>query len=523
MQKWHRTPRTAGQLGRLLDLGVQPSLGKVDSLGLLANLGVGFSPFGLFADGSQGVWYDPSDLSTLFQNTTGTTPVTAVEQPVRLMLDKSRGALGNLGPELVVNGTFDTDVNGWTASSANATLTWENGAARVVVNPAAFGGIFSSNFTTVVGRTYRLTVTLSDSTGNVASIAAQTSAGSNISSIPNLSNGTWTLYFAATTTSSRIFIGNTNNATSSRLIDNVSVREVPGSHATASADARRPVLSARVNLLDATTTLATQSVTVVAASHTLSFTGTGTITLTGASTAGPLVGTGVGQRVSLAFTPTAGSLTLTVSGTVTDADLRVTNDGVGLPVYQRVTTSTDYDTAGFPRYLTFDGTDDCLFTGNVDFTATDKVTVCAGVRKLSDAGQGVVAELSADIASNNGTFLLAAPDGATDTFGWDSKGTTQVDAVASGVAAPITRVVTGTADIAGDSAIIRLNGTVADTETGDQGSGNYANLPLFIGARNNASARFNGRLHQLVVVNKLLDATTLTQLETFTNQRTAAY
>jgi hypothetical protein len=79
----------------------------------------------------------------------------------------------------------------------------------------------------------------------------------------------------------------------------------------------------RSNLLLNSGTLSTQLVTVTAVAHTLSFTGTGTITLTGVSTAGPLVGTGTGEanRVSLTFTPTAGSLTLTVSGTVTNAQL----------------------------------------------------------------------------------------------------------------------------------------------------------------------------------------------------------
>lgn len=43
----------------------------------------------LFANGEQGVWYDPSDLSTLFQDATGTTPVTSDGDPVGLMLDKS--------------------------------------------------------------------------------------------------------------------------------------------------------------------------------------------------------------------------------------------------------------------------------------------------------------------------------------------------------------------------------------------------------------------------------------------------
>lgn len=42
-----------------------------------------------FASSEQGMWYDPSDLSTMFQDSAGTTPVTAVEQPVGRILDKS--------------------------------------------------------------------------------------------------------------------------------------------------------------------------------------------------------------------------------------------------------------------------------------------------------------------------------------------------------------------------------------------------------------------------------------------------
>jgi len=48
-----------------------------------------FYPASLFAGGIAGAWYDPSDLSTLFQDSAGTTPVTASGQPVGLMLDKS--------------------------------------------------------------------------------------------------------------------------------------------------------------------------------------------------------------------------------------------------------------------------------------------------------------------------------------------------------------------------------------------------------------------------------------------------
>lgn len=43
----------------------------------------------LFADGKQGAWYDPSDLSTMFKDAAGTIPVTTNGDPVGRMLDKS--------------------------------------------------------------------------------------------------------------------------------------------------------------------------------------------------------------------------------------------------------------------------------------------------------------------------------------------------------------------------------------------------------------------------------------------------
>ena len=48
-----------------------------------------FSPLSLFAASEVGVWYDPSDLTTMFQDSAGTTPVTADGQPVGKILDKS--------------------------------------------------------------------------------------------------------------------------------------------------------------------------------------------------------------------------------------------------------------------------------------------------------------------------------------------------------------------------------------------------------------------------------------------------
>lgn len=65
----------------------------------------------------------------------------------------------------------------------------------------------------------------------------------------------------------------------------------------------------RTNLVFPSDIATTQTRTVTATAHTLSFYGTGTVTLSGVAT-GTLNGTGINNKVSLTFTPTAGSLIL---------------------------------------------------------------------------------------------------------------------------------------------------------------------------------------------------------------------
>ncbi len=48
-----------------------------------------FSPLSLFAASEVGAWFDPSDFSTMFQDSAGTIPVTGDGQPVGKILDKS--------------------------------------------------------------------------------------------------------------------------------------------------------------------------------------------------------------------------------------------------------------------------------------------------------------------------------------------------------------------------------------------------------------------------------------------------
>ena len=80
---------------------------------------------------------------------------------------------------------------------------------------------------------------------------------------------------------------------------------------------------------------------------------------------------------------------------------------------------------------------------------------------------------------------------------------------------------TGLGDISGDLATLRINGTQAAQVTGDQGTGNFGNYPLFIGRRNNAALPFNGKDYGIVIVGKAASAGEITDTETWLAARTA--
>lgn len=159
-------------------------------------------------------------------------------------------------------------------------------------------------------------------------------------------------------------------------------------------------------------------------------------------------------------------------------------------------------------YATFDALDDYLQTAAIDFSATDAVTVVVGLRKAQSAAGGMIAELSASSSANNGTFWVFDGVGAVagDGLTWRSKGT--IDRSPSGtVVAPANAVFTGFGDISADTATMRINGTDAGSNGGDQGTGNFGNYALNIGARNAASLFFNGRLYRLLVIGRALTTT----------------
>lgn len=87
-----------------------------------------WSPKALFADGSQGAWYDPSNSSSLFQDVGGTVPVTSDGDPVALIQDLSGNGNHSVQNVAPARPTWRTD----------GTLSWleYDGADDGVVIPA---------------------------------------------------------------------------------------------------------------------------------------------------------------------------------------------------------------------------------------------------------------------------------------------------------------------------------------------------------------------------------------------------
>ncbi|UOF79243.1 putative tail fiber protein [Caudoviricetes sp.] len=102
---------------------------------------------------------------------------------------------------------------------------------------------------------------------------------------------------------------------------------------------------APANMLLNSATLSTQSITTLAQNYILSFKGTGSVTCSGTNTT-VLAGTGASNRVSAVLTCSAGTLTLTVSGTVTEAQVEPVTYQTSPRAYIPTTSAAVYQ----PRY-----------------------------------------------------------------------------------------------------------------------------------------------------------------------------
>lgn len=174
----------------------------------------------LFGNNEQGAWYDPSDLFTMFQDAAGTTPVTAVGQPVGLILDKRLGL--ERGPELFV-APFGVS-GGWTN---NPDGSWS-------ITSGAVNNDFSKNSAAPPGRYVEITYTLV--TNNPLMVY-------EYSNSPVMqSSGTHRAMGVRSADDVGYLLFRVNTAGTTATVSNISVRELPGNHASQATAAKKPLL-----------------------------------------------------------------------------------------------------------------------------------------------------------------------------------------------------------------------------------------------------------------------------------------
>ena len=476
----------AGTAGRLIGLG------KLANYGLLPS----FTPAYLFAAGVDGVWYDPSDFSTMFQDAAGTTPVTAVGQPVGRILDKfGRGnhaynPSGNSANFPVLSARYNYIQNSatpWTQTRSGYTgLTL---TATGAYGPDGATSVYKSVLSSTGAESYcysAVDLTVPANTAVKFSQLVRTTA----------SDYQYVLVKGALAWSNRYAV--LFNASTGAFVR------------------------------------AYTAGTVADTSYYATNFGNGwwqfSITFSTSIASTPEWGCLPSPTDTPALDP---SLDLTTRGDGVKAvylggtDVRVANDALNQPDYQRVNTATNYDTVGFKPYLSFNGVNQWLQTNSIDFTYGDKMFVCAGVRKLSDAAAGILVEIGQGTGSNR--FYVTAPLSAGN-FSFNTKATTDTEYAATGFSAPVSNVLSCAYDMAASTLSSAVNPrvnaavpTLAIIANGPPGTGNYGNYPLYIGARAGTSLWFNGRLYGLVVAGKAASAREIGSTGAWLNQKTGAY
>lgn len=207
----------------------------------------------LFANGEQGFFYDPNDLSTMFRDAAGTVPVTGTGQPVGLILDKSKPVLS--GQNILSN--FLT-VDRWVKSNPDISISMVDGLLRISKGAVMQKSVYKV-FPCEANKLYRLSAKYKNHTGNNVRFYVRNTGGIGVAPLLSQSiqtfaaiDGSGDTFFISTADTHSVVIDSQNAAESSVDIESISVVKVSDSinHAYQTTSSMRPLLVASPQRLD---------------------------------------------------------------------------------------------------------------------------------------------------------------------------------------------------------------------------------------------------------------------------------
>ena len=161
------------------------------------------------------------------------------------------------------------------------------------------------------------------------------------------------------------------------------------------------------------------------------------------------------------------------------------------PILRRNATTGAY-------YLEFDGVDDFLQTNSIDFTATGKVSLFAGVARTVDK-LGVLLELGYSSDTFDNTFGIQASSGYGNDIFFAVR-STEINLIRLPNVSPTSSIVS--AKYANGELTLKVDNSTTSGNVSPIVQ-NFANYPLFIGRRAGWANPFNGQIYGLIGIGRL--------------------
>lgn len=429
-----------------------------------------FNPLTYFLySGIDGAWFDPEDMSTMFLDATGTIPVTALEQPVGLWLDKSGNGNHATQSTTASRPTLSARYNLLTKTENFADAVWTKDGITPQSGFLAPDGAFTA---------WKLTPTSVNSVHRIYSPINQIGSGSKSVTIYVKAAGYNIVHVSMSDN-----VSGEVSITLNLQTGGYSYSLNAGTWTNISVSAKQEPenwFKVEISGLNNSNQIAFLQIYVNSASS-----------FSGDSVSGILV-----WHPQLTQTPNA------------------------LP-YQRVNTATDYDSVGWPKYLKFDGVDDYMNLPYMGLYANGASSIVDARDAVSQATDTyIISERSTtDVDPKYLPSRQLASGGNMDSYIVSDEGTVRLDTTGSVFSGTKLAAIRSVVDSGSNIKLFKDGAVVADDNYTRADELTLNNTTIGASVSTTTSAYANMRLYGLIITKSTLSDTNRRRCEQFLASR----